>query len=123
MSFMYCYQWFLTTYASADEADRKENKATMNMEWHIDDDFPKLARTIDDAILYAQFANAPITDQDATDAGMRMIMSTGVFERQYEEWHARPDDQKDWAHFKAWWPEKVRLKQIHCARHANSVLA
>ncbi len=67
----------------------------MNMEWHIDDDFPKPARTIDDAIFYAQFANAPITDQDAVNAGMRMIMSTGVFERQYEEWYLRQDDQKD----------------------------
>ncbi len=80
------------------------------MEWHIDDDFPKLARTIDDAILYAQFANAPITNQDAVDAGMHMIMNKGVFECQYEEWHARQNEQKDWAHFKAWWPEKVRLK-------------
>ena len=79
MSFMDCFQWFLTTYAHTDEADHEENKATMNMEWHIDDSFPKLARAIDDAILYAQFANAPITNQDAVDAGMRMIMTTDVF--------------------------------------------
>ena len=85
MSFMECFQWFSTTYAHADEADCDENKATMNMEWHINDDFPKLTRTINDAILYVQFSNAPITDQDAVDAGMRMIISSAMFERQYEE--------------------------------------
>ncbi len=65
MSFMDCFQWFLTMYAHADEDDREKKKATMNMEWHIDDDFPKLARTINAAILQAQFESAPITDQDA----------------------------------------------------------
>ena len=40
-----------------------------------------------------------------------MIMSTGVFERHYKEWHACQDNQKDWSHFKAWWPEKVSLKR------------
>ncbi len=101
MSFMDCSQWFLTTYAYTEKAEREEKKATMNMEWHIDNDFPKLARTINDAIWYVQFANAPITDQDVVDAGMQIIMSTGVVERQYKEWHTRQYNQKDWAHFKA----------------------
>ena len=32
MSFMDCFQWFLTTYSHTDKANQKENKATMNME-------------------------------------------------------------------------------------------
>ena len=73
------YQWFLTKYAHVDDVNRPENKATMQMEWTIKDDFPKLARTIDNAILYAKFANVPIPEQDAVNAGIKMLMSTGVF--------------------------------------------
>ncbi len=39
-----------------------------------------------------------------------MLMITGLFGHQYKEWHACLKNQKDWANFKAWWPEKVYLK-------------
>ena len=57
--------------------------------------------TIDDIILYVQFSNAPITDQDTVDADIKMLMKIGVFKCQYKEWHVCPDNQKDWANFKA----------------------
>ncbi len=62
MSFMDCYQWVLTAYVHVDEADRVENKVTMQMEWTIKDCFTKLSKTINDVILYAQFANVPIPE-------------------------------------------------------------
>ncbi len=53
MSFMECYQRFLTAYAHTDEANHVENKAFVQLKWTIKDDFPKLAKTIDNDILYA----------------------------------------------------------------------
>ena len=85
MSFMDCYQQFSTTYAHADKANHAEIKATMQMKQTIKDDFLKLAKTTNNAILYTKFAQAPIPEQDAVDIGIKMLMSTGLFERQYEE--------------------------------------
>ncbi len=81
-------------YVHTEKDDHAENKATMQMEWQLEDNFSKLARTINGTILYVQFANAPIPEKDAVDSKMKMLMSTGVFERQYQEWHARQDNQK-----------------------------
>merc|ERR1712197_332666 len=45
------------------------------------------------------------------DAGMKLLMKTGLFERKYEEWHARADGDKTWKDFKQFWPAKVQSKQ------------
>ena len=46
----------------------------MDFEWTIADDFPILAKKIDDCLLYAEFANAPIPNHEAVNAGIKLIM-------------------------------------------------
>ena len=52
----------LAAYAHADKNNRMENKGSIQLEWTMGGNFPKLAKPIDDAILYAQFAQAPIPE-------------------------------------------------------------
>ena len=44
-----------------------------------------LAKKINNCLLYAQFAEAPIPNHEAVDAGMKLIMRTGLFKQEYEE--------------------------------------
>ena len=83
----------------------------MEFEWTIADDFLMLAKKINNCLLYAEFAEAPIPNHKAVGAGMKLIMQTGLFKQEYEEWHAKDTNQRTWAHFKEFWPPKVRTKQ------------
>ena len=111
MRFQDAFQYFVTRYAQADEHDRSENKATMEWDWTINDDFPVIVKRLDDAVLFAAFAESPIPDHEVVDAGMKLLMKTGLFEREYEEWHARADGDKTWVDFKQFWPAKVQSKR------------
>ncbi len=73
---------FLTAYAHTWEADHAENKSSMQLEWTIKNGFPKLAKTIDNAILYTHYVQAPIPNNDAVDTIIKMLMSNCLFERQ-----------------------------------------
>ena len=39
-----------------------------------------------------------------------LIVQTGLFSTQYEQWHERADGQKTWAYFKEFWKAKIELK-------------
>ena len=83
----------------------------MDFDCTIADNFPILAKKFVDCLFYAEFADAPIPNHKAVDAGMKLIMQTGLFKQEYEEWHAKDANQRTWAHFKEFWPPKVRTKQ------------
>ena len=52
----------------------------MQLEWTIKDDFPKFAKNIENVILYAQFEQALIPEQDTVNVEIKILMSTGLFE-------------------------------------------
>ena len=111
MTFQRAFRWFYNRYGEANETDREENRKAMDFEWSIADDFPVIADRIDAASRFGTYADAPIPDQDLVDAGCRILLRSGQFANEYTEWIGRAPNDKTWAHFKEFWPEKVSLKQ------------
>ena len=46
----------------------------MNWYWMISNDFPIIAKQINDVLLFAKFSEIPIPHYNAVDAGMKLIM-------------------------------------------------
>ena len=57
----------------------------MEWDWTIKDDFATITRRIDDAVLFVEFLQAPISNHKVVDAGMKLLMKTGLFECKYKE--------------------------------------
>ena len=85
MEFRGGFQFFVDRYAHHDKNDRHENKKTMEWKWTIADDFPIIAKRIDDVLPFAELAEAPISNHKAVDAGMKLIMNPGLFKCKYKE--------------------------------------
>ena len=109
ITFRDCFHWFITQYGDTNELDREENKARMKKDWTLQDGWENLRRQIEEGQLFAQFAQSPMTDQDIVDTALIVIMKTGLFEPQYEQWKA--EAQQTWLHFKTFWSAKCALKK------------
>ena len=59
----------------------------MNWYWMISNDFPIIAKQINNVLLFAKFSEIPIPNHNAVAAGMKIIIYTGLFEQKYKEWH------------------------------------
>ena len=62
----------------------------MRKPWNIADGWEVLKDRFDDGIAYAVFADAQINVADALNMLIYVLLKTGVFQAQYEEWHALP---------------------------------
>ena len=64
----------------------------------------------DDGMAYASFAKQAIERSDALNMLITVLVTTGLFQTQYEEWHALPEDEKNLTNAFIWWDKKVRIK-------------
>ena len=55
--------------------------------------------------------NVLIPNPKEGNAGVKLIMQTGLFKQKYDEWHKREEDLHPWAYFRIFWPLKVQSKQ------------
>ena len=78
MSFRDVFHTFLEHYGEADKNNHKLNKDRMEVDWHPNDGLQKLISNIADGIRYDHFADQPITDAEAIDIGIRVIMQCGL---------------------------------------------
>ena len=83
-------------YKRSNEQDRAHNNLQMHAEWTPWDGFEKLATQINIGVMYAQYVDHPIPDQEMVDTFIMVIMKCGLFKKSYEKWHARPDKDKTW---------------------------
>ena len=86
----------------------------MHAEWKPTDGFEKLVTHIKIGVMYAEYVNHPIPDQEMVYTFIMVIMKCGLFNTSYEKWHARPDKNKTWAKATVFWNEEVNLKRT-CA--------
>ena len=73
-----------------DEAEIEQNRDDMRKPWNIADGWEVLKERFDDGIAYAVFTDAQINAADALNMLISVLLKTGVFQAQYEEWHAIP---------------------------------
>ena len=72
-----------------DEAEIKQNLDNMCKPWNIADRWEVLKDRFDNGIAYTVFTDATINTANALDMLISILLKTGVFQAQYEEWHAR----------------------------------
>ena len=75
------------------------------------DGFEKLVTQINMSVMYAQYINHPIPDQEMVDTFIMVIMKCDLFNTSYEKWHVRPDKNKTWNEATVFWNEEVNLKR------------
>lgn len=109
LSFRDVFASFLMLYGEADENDRKNNKDRMEKDWHPNDGIQTLINQISSGIEYAHFAGQAITDMEAVDIGIRVIMKCGLFTHDYELWQQQLD--KSWLNFRTFWKGRAKLKK------------
>ena len=83
MSLRNVFQQFFTVYGESDKNDRKLNKDCMETNWHPNDGIQKLISNIADGIEYTHFARQAITDVEAIDIGICVIMPCSLFTHDY----------------------------------------
>ena len=81
----------------------------MKKEWHPRDGFDVLKQRIKDGMMYAAFANKPISTDAALNMMMVVVSRTRLFATQYQEWHGRDATEKTLVHAFEFWGRKVRL--------------
>ena len=66
----------------------------MHAEWKPTDRLEKLVTQINIGVIYAQYVNYLIPDQEMVDTFIMLIMKCDLFNKSYEKWHARPNKNK-----------------------------
>ena len=103
-------QFFYDQYGIQDEAEIEQNRESMKQPWNINQGFALLKNRMDDGMAYASFAKQTLEASDVLNMFLTVIVATGLFQTQYEEWHALPEDEKTLANAFIWWDKKVRIK-------------
>ena len=73
----------------------------MHAEWTPIDTFEKTGHTDKYiGVIYAQYVNRIIPDQEMVDTFIMFLMECDLFNASYEKWHARTDENKTWTQSK-----------------------
>ena len=111
-SYIQCLAWFSSRYGNTSEPEREENHNQMKADWNLHDGWQSLQEQVEEGQLFAALTNAAISDVDAVDIAVSVLMKTVMFEHVYEEWHTRADGSKRWSEINFFLAEKVRLEKI-----------
>ena len=112
--FLNVFDFFMQKYKRINEQDCTHNNLIMHAKWTPTDGFEKLVSQINIGMMYTQYANHPIPDQETVDTFIMVIMKCGFFKTSYENLHARPDKNKTWTEATVFLNEEVNLKHT-CA--------
>ena len=107
MTFLACFKWFFDKYAKSDEYDREKNIELMKAPWSLQDDWIALKNQMEEGVIYGQLSGVPVPDYQVVNIAIRLILDTGLFEVEYGQWIARPENRKKWSHMKEFWPSKM----------------
>ena len=92
-------------YKRNNEQERAQNELLMHAEWTFTYGFEKLVTQINIGVMYAQYIDHPIPDQEMVYTFIVVIMKCGLFNTYYEKWHARPEKNKTWTEETVFWNE------------------
>ena len=109
-SFEDVFGHFFQKYVDDDVGDTKKNLDEMKTPWDPRDGFEALEVKIDNGMVYAAFAERPLSDSDVMDKALFNILETGLFTEEMKSWYALTDnEQSSWIFGKDWWREKYAL--------------
>ena len=83
----------------------------MKAPWSLQDNWIAFKNQMEEGVIYGQYSGAPVPDYQVVDIAIRLILDTGLFEVEYGQWIARPENRKKWSHMKEFWPSKMEIKR------------
>ena len=69
------FDFFMQKYKRSNEQERAHNKLLMHAKWTPTDGFEKLVTQINIGVMYAQYVDRPIPDQEMVDTFIMVIMN------------------------------------------------
>ena len=90
--------------------DTKANSARMRVAWDpMTSNIANFIRQIWDASLYAHFTSEIKLEHRLITPGEAIVLNTGLFKKEYNNWHARQPDQRTWNDFEVFWKNYLDL--------------
>ena len=105
------FTWGFEQYGQATEEEIIENTAALLEQWSLHKEIEKLIDRFDKALTYASFAKQGMTNGILCTYFLTVIKITGKYTCTYENWTARYDNRKTWAHLK----DFLRVESLKCA--------
>ena len=110
--FLDFYNKLYNKWGKSKPQDVKANDDKMNTPWDPNvNDMSELLNQIRTAFMFAGYIGHPKSDKELVTTGERLIMQTGLFNEQYKMWRRKPDNEREWTHFDAFWTDEYDL---HC---------
>ena len=72
-------------------------------------DIADVIRQIWDASLYAYFTSEIKPEHELITSGEAIVLNTGLFKKEYSDWHARQPAQRTWNDFEVFWTNSFDL--------------
>ena len=107
-TFIQVYDLAHIRYGGTNPSMNMANRQSMTADWSPEDGISKLTRRIDQAAEFAQFAQAPISEEDKMDAALFCINRTGAYRQSYIAWKTEPN--RTWLHLKHYFDEADRVR-------------
>ena len=113
------FQWFLEKYGETQATDRKNNLDRMTTQWTPTDGFDSLVHRLFLAETYATCANHPLQPHQILDAAVIVIQNCGLYPEEMKAWKKRtPAEGNDYAAFKVFWEQAIRVADTSTATPA-----
>jgi len=112
IEFQDCFQWFVDQYGHCSKQDQINNKELMKRVWNPRDGFEALVTQIMEAITYATFARAFMSDQDIVNIAIGVIMRGGMLAKAYMKWHEQVETARMWIDFQTCWRAQLKMRRL-----------
>jgi hypothetical protein len=90
--------------------DIDANTERMRKTWDpTTDDMADLLQQIREGSIFAYYIKFPKQDHELVQIGERLILETGLFGTQFQNWKRRDEAQRTWADFEAFWQSEYDL--------------
>ena len=93
-------QHLYTNYGPITQVDLDDNYKRLNAPYDPSVPIENLFQQIEDAVEYADAANAPFSDAQIVNVAYLHMLRTGVYKDACREWNRRPANDKTWQNFK-----------------------
>ena len=93
-------------WGSPTPMDIAANTQCMSAPWDPTQDIASLIKQIKDGAVFAYIVNHGKADKDLVTIGDELILRSGHFASQYQEWKHRPEAEREWADFQSFWTKE-----------------
>ena len=121
-------QHLYTNYGVITPSDLADNDARMRETFDATKPVEELFQQIEDAVEYAEAAEAPYNDTQIVSRAYLLLLNTGMYNQACREWRRKPTVEQTWTAFKTFFAEvhrdllAQRAMQTNPYQEANAVI-